>query len=218
MHAVIAAAVVAVAAGAGALAAKLEKAGLVDVRTLAPSVQVELAYSTTDNFLGADVYGELDACYLNRDAAAMLARAAELLAERSPGHRLRVYDCVRPLSVQKKMWAIVKDTPQRPYVANPTRKVKSLHNYGCAVDLTLADARGAPLDMGTPFDHFGVEAEPRRELELVEAGTLTRAQLSNRLLLRRVMVDAGFLPLANEWWHFNCATGPEARKRYPLVR
>lgn len=202
---------------AAGLAARLAAAGLVDVRTLAPAIQVELKYSTADNFLGADVYGDLDACYLNPDAARMLARAADLLAERAPNLRLHVYDCVRPVAVQKKMWALVKGTPKRAYVANPYRKVKGMHNYGCAVDLTLADESGAPVDMGTPFDHFGPEAEPRRELRLLAAGRLSAAQVSSRLQLRRVMVDAGFLPLDNEWWHFDCATGRDARARYRIV-
>ncbi len=222
MRALIAIAVVvalATTAGAGEnLGARLAKSGLVDVKVHAPTAQVALAYSTTDNFLGADVYGDLDTCYLNPDAARMVGEAAKLLAKRAPELRLHIYDCVRPLSVQRAMWKIVKGTKQRAYVANPNKKVKSLHNYGCAVDLTLATADGKPIDMGTPFDHFGVEAEPRREAELLEAGTLSSTQVSNRLILRRAMVDAGFLPLANEWWHFACATGKKARSTYSVVR
>jgi D-alanyl-D-alanine dipeptidase len=125
--------------------------GLVDVTSLDPRIQVELKYSTADNFLGKDVYGSLDRCFLNRTAAAMLARAAQLLAAKQPQLRLRVHDCVRPLAVQRQMWALVVGTRQQTYVGDPHSPDRSLHNYGCAVDLTLADGKGKPVDMGTAF-------------------------------------------------------------------
>ena len=93
-----------------------------------------------------------------------------------------------------------------------------MHNTGCAVDLTLAErAGGRALDMGTPFDFFGQLAEPVRELEFFERGELSREALANRLLLREVMVRAGFRPRANEWWHFDCEDAGVARERYPLI-
>lgn len=205
-------------ARADSLARKLsERSDLIDISTLTEEVQVELKYSSTDNFMGADVYGDLDACYLNRDAARMLARAASLLSRRHPDLRLRVYDCVRPLAIQRSMWKLVEGTPQQPYVGNPNARTKSLHNYACAVDLTLATADGVPLDMGSPYDHFGPEAEPRAEKKLLAKGVLSAEQVERRRLLRRVMKKAGFRPLRIEWWHFACARGTEARKRYRLV-
>ncbi|MFN3199009.1 MAG: M15 family metallopeptidase [Bradymonadia bacterium] len=192
--------------------------GLVDATTVVPSLQVELKYATTDNFLGKAVYaGKLDQCLMQRDAAEMLASAAAHLKTRAPELRLHAYDCARPRSVQRQMWAVVKGTPQAPYVANPDKGAGSIHNYGCAIDLTLADAEGRDIDMGTKFDHFGPEAEPRREVPLRIKGKLTAEQLGNRLLLREVMVRAGFLPLDNEWWHFNCATPQETRRRYSII-
>ena len=71
--------------------------------------------------------------------------------------------------------------------------------------------------MGTKFDHFGKEAEPRHEVKMLKKGQLTSEQLANRPLLREVMIRAGFLPLANEWWHFNCATNGQTRRRYKIV-
>lgn len=190
---------------------------LVDAATVVPGLQVSLAYSTPDNFLGRDVYGELETCRLQSDAARMLAAAATSLAATRPELRLRALDCARPLAVQEQMWAIVKGTPQQGYVADPTTAVGSVHNYGCAIDLTLAGADGRELDMGTPFDFFGEAAQPRKERELLLAGKLTHEQVANRLVLREVMVRAGFHPLDHEWWHFDCLPGPEARKRYPRI-
>src|SRR5262249_47021952 len=121
---------------------------LIDAATLVPGLQVELRYATRDNFLGEAVYGELAVCYLARDAAAMLARAAAVLAAAHPDLRLHVWDCARPASVQRKMWAIVKGTPAQPYVADPAKG--SIHSFGCAVDITVATAAGAPPALGTP--------------------------------------------------------------------
>lgn len=190
---------------------------MVNVAALIPDARVEMKYSTRDNFIGADVYGELDQCFLNRDAAKMLARANRALKKVRPRLRLLLYDCVRPVSVQRRMWDVVKDTPKRRYVASPQTEPGSLHTYGCAVDLTLANARGEPLDMGTPFDHLGRLAEPRHEHEHRDAGRLSAEQLANRLLLRSVMVRAGFYAISSEWWHFNCARKEQVRSRYRRV-
>lgn len=199
------------------IARLLLAAGLVDAATVVPDLQVELKYSTADNFLARDVYGDLERCLLRPEAADMLRIADSKLRAGRPDLRLRVYDCARPHAVQLAMWALVEGTPKAPYVANPHGRTGSLHNYGCAVDLTLATAEGAPLDMGTAFDHFGPEAEPRREPEMLRAGKLTAAHVAHRALLRDAMTAAGFLPLASEWWHFNCATPEETRRRFPRL-
>ena len=188
---------------------------LVDAATIVGELQVELKYSTTDNFMGRDVYGDLTACMLQEDAARMLARAQANLIKVRPDLRLRVYDCARPYKVQLEMWKIVKGTKKQPYVADP--KAGSIHNHGCAVDLTVATRDGKPLDMGTPYDHFGPEAEPQLELAHLDSGALTSDQLANRLILREVMVRAGMRPIGNEWWHFDCASRKDAVRKYPRI-
>jgi D-alanyl-D-alanine dipeptidase len=184
---------------------------LVDAGATAPLLRVELRYSTKNNFMKKNVYGGLRRCYLAPLAAKKLARATRLLEQARPGLRLLAYDCVRPVRVQRAMWKLVEGTPAQPYVADPARG--SMHNLGCAVDLTIADPKGEPLPMGTPFDHAGPLAQPRLERKHLLEGKLTLQQLSNRLLLRYVMVQAGFFPLDIEWWHFDCMRPAEARKR-----
>jgi D-alanyl-D-alanine dipeptidase len=190
---------------------------LVDCSQVVPGLKIELKYSTDDNFLKKDVYGDLEKCYLHKDAAAMLKKAAEILHSMRPDLHFLAYDCVRPVSVQRLMWQAVKGTPAQNYLLNPDSKTGSIHNYGCAIDLTLADKAGKPLDMGTPFDFFGKAAGPRHEISLRKKNKLSAEQLGNRLLLRMVMVAAGFHPIPNEWWHFNCATPWQTRKRYSKV-
>ena len=191
--------------------------GLVDIGATLP-VKVDLKYATTDNFMHRDVYGGLKRCFLVPDAAQMLGAAQKLLAARAPGLTFVLYDCARPRRVQLVMWSLVVGTRAQGYVANPFTKPGSLHNTGCAVDLSIADAAtGVPMDMGTPFDFFGRKAEPRAEIQLWTERALTGEQLANRLLLREVMLRSGFRLLAHEWWHFDCTDGATARRRYPLI-
>ena len=191
--------------------------GLVNVQSIDSSIRVDLRYSTTNNFVGVDVYGDLNNAYLQEEPARRLAQANAYLKEREPDYTLYVFDAVRPRRVQQILWDTL-DYPEREkpkYVANPQEG--SIHNYGAAVDLTVADARGKPLDMGTGFDYFGVLAYPTKEEELLAQGKLTEKQLANRRLLREVMTQAGFTPIKTEWWHFNAFSRKEADRRYGIV-
>jgi zinc D-Ala-D-Ala dipeptidase len=190
---------------------------LVDVTTTLP-VRVELKYATTDNFMHRNVYGDWRKCLLVPDAHRMLEVAHAILLERQKNLTFVMYDCARPRSVQLMMWDVVKGTPQQGYVADPHSKTGSMHNTGCAVDISLFDVeKNAPLDMGTPYDFFGKQAEPRHEHEQWKAGQLTAEAWANRLLLREVMLRAGFRPLGHEWWHFDCADGKTARRKYAVI-
>ena len=201
---------------------KLEQAmirhGLVDIQTIDPAILVELKYSTTDNFVGKDVYGDLTRAYLQPMAAQKLAKASKLLQQKHPDFRLLVYDATRPRSVQWDLWNTLGHLPvneRGKYVSNPRNG--SVHNYGCAVDLTLATKAGKPLDMGTKFDYFGELGHPDKELQMLKQGKLTPKQVENRRLLRSVMRTAGFSSLKTEWWHFNALSRAEAKKVYKIV-
>jgi zinc D-Ala-D-Ala dipeptidase len=89
------------------------------------------------------------------------------------------------------MWKIVSDPN---YVADP--KKGSIHNRGGAVDISLVDRNGKELDMGTPFDFFGVEAAQDYE-------KLSDTIKENRELLRKAMTRSGFKIFESEWWHYN---------------
>lgn len=186
----------------------------VDVSTI-PGVSVQLRYASSNNFIGTDLYGPLQQAFLHRDAAARLQAAARLLQQARPGFRLLVLDAARPRSVQQRLWHQVEGTPRQRYVANPARG--SMHNFGLAVDLTVIDAEGRELDMGTPFDSFEALAQPAQEQAFLAAGRLTAEQLANRRLLRDAMVSAGFIQLPLEWWHFDALPAREVKARYPIL-
>ena len=192
---------------------------LVDIEKVIPGIKVELKYSTEDNFFGKDVYGDHVRCYLQPVVAEMLAKAQETLTKDYPNLTLLVYDGVRPLSVQQILWdSLDKPDSIKPlYVSDP--KIGGLHNFGVAVDLTIFDTEaGKPLDMGTAYDFFGYAAYPDRELQMLAEGKITRAQVANREILRKVMKGAGFTGIGSEWWHFNAFSRKEAGEKFELIK
>jgi D-alanyl-D-alanine dipeptidase len=197
----------------------MAKQGLVEVQQAIPGILVELKYATTDNFMHKNVYGCLQKAYLQKEVVARLKKAQDYLSASHPGYHLLIYDATRPLSKQWDLWNALPQYPpelRRNYVANPAEH--SIHNYGSAVDLTVADEQGRPLDMGTPFDFFGEMAYPSREKVLLASGKLTKEAYNNRLILRKAMVRGGFMPIEYEWWHFNAFSRAEAKRRFAVLK
>lgn len=178
-------------------------------------IRVDLRYATTNNFTGQNLYGDFKRAYLHRDAAKKFFDAVARLRAAHPGYKLVVFDALRPRSVQRKLWDVVKGTDQQMYVADPDKG--SVHNYGLAIDCSVLDEKGRELDMGTPFDFFGELAQPAKEAEFVRAGKLTARQLENRMILRRAMEAAGFQQLQHEWWHYNSIAREAIQERYSIV-
>ena len=144
--------------------AAIQKQGLVEVTQAVPGVMVELKYATQDNFMKRDVYGCLQHGYLQKEVVDMLKKAQKSLEANKPGYHLLIYDAARPLSIQWILWKTLTQYPpniRKNYVADP--REHSIHNYGSAIDLTVADEKGKALDMGTTFDFFGELAYPSKE-------------------------------------------------------
>ena len=152
----------------------------------------DMKYATDDNFLKAKVY-DCAECFLRmKTVQALIAANNEF---KKKGFTIKLYDCYRPLSIQKKMWEIVSN-PE--YVADP--KKGSIHNRGGAVDISLVDSNGKEVDMGTPFDFFGIQASHNYT-------QLSKKIQSNRKYLKKVMIKNGFNSFDSEWWHYNLKTG-----------
>ncbi len=190
---------------------------LVNINSLDSNIRVVLHYSTSHNFLNKDLYHGLKNCYLPCEVAIKLSNAQQFLNSQYPNYHLIVFDAVRPLHIQKQMWDEL-DMPAKDkinYLAHPSDI--SLHNYGAAVDVGIIGDNDVLLNMGTAFDFFGELSEPKREKEFVENGKLSQEALNNRLLLRTVMMKAGFTTITSEWWHFNATNKVTAAARYELI-
>lgn len=159
----------------------------INIKSLSEDFILDIKYATEDNFLKQTVY-DCPECFLRKATARALHNANEEF--KTMGYRIKVFDCYRPLSVQKKMWNIL---PGTHYVANPAKGSK--HNRGAAVDLTLVDINGNELDMGTPFDFFGKEAHHTYT-------NLPKEVLENRKLLKTILDKHNFKSIYSEWWHY----------------
>ena len=200
------------------LDAYLINEGLINIQRLDSSILVDLKYSTTDNFMEKNMYGCLTNCYLQPDIADRLKLCQEYLKKKDSTLTLLIYDGVRPRSVQQYMWDLL-DMPineKTKFVSNP--KKGSLHNFGAAVDITLANALSEKaLDMGTDFDHFGILAWPIKEKQMLEDSLLTKQQVDNRKFLRRSMRAGRFFNIQTEWWHFNACYRDSAYIKYKII-
>jgi zinc D-Ala-D-Ala dipeptidase len=151
-------------------------------------IDLDFTYATTNNFVNTKLY-PCPRCFLRTDVAVAIQTAHQQLQQQGYGG-LRMFDCYRPQPIQQQMWAIKPDVR---YVANPTKG--SDHNRGIAVDLTILDRYGQPLDMGTAFDQFSPKSHHTyREL--------SPAVLQNRSLLKQTMASVGLHHIDTEWWHY----------------
>lgn len=192
------------------------KAGLVNVNTIDNTIQVDLVNSDPKkNYFRENFYNGLNKCYLRKEVAVKLAQAQELLKTKHPELSLQVLDGVRPRSVSRKMYEKMKGTKFEKYVANP--QTGSMHNYGIAVDITIADSTGKELDMGfSPFRKS--DAELYWQFAWMKLGKkLTKQQMANRNLLHETMTQSGFIPLSHEWWHFDGMPKAQARKMFKII-
>ncbi|MEL6851867.1 MAG: M15 family metallopeptidase [Bacteroidota bacterium] len=199
-----------------ALERRLIKQGLVNFIDYAPEAIIDMKYSTKDNFMAEDVYEDFAECYLQKEVAERLSKAQDLIMAKHPRIRLLIYDCVRPRTVQHKMWEVVKDSYQKKYVAAPGGG-GSMHNYGAAVDLGLVHLDTGVVDMGTDFDFFGELAQPRYEEKFVAEGVFSKSQLVNRRIMRAALLEVGFHGILSEWWHFVGFPRDTVRARYKIV-
>jgi D-alanyl-D-alanine dipeptidase len=202
-----------------------EAAGLVDVASLAPGIDLDMRYASANNFTGARVDGyEAPRCLLLRPAAEALARVERDLRER--GMRLRIYDCYRPVRAVQRFvaWANAPEDNttkaayypafDKPALLGDYISPTSGHSRGATVDLHLmqCDANGAtctPLDMGTPFDFFDTLAN-------TDSPKATDAQRANRNKLVDAMRASGFRNYPMEWWHFTLDPEPSPGLAYDV--
>lgn len=193
--------------------------GLVDIASLDPSIKTDLRYAGTNNFLKRDFYDGLGKAYFNCETARRLCSAQQYLKEVNNNLSLIILDASRPQHIQQLMWDSLDMPPDVKfnYLSPPYKK--SLHNYGCAVDVSIVDlTSGKLLDMGSAYDFFGKVSEPVYEQKFLKSGELSKAAYENRRLLRKVMKLAKFNGIRSEWWHFGICSKAEAMAEFKLIK
>jgi len=166
---------------------------LVDVRSLDPTLVVDLRYATANNFTGAPLPGYLaNHAYLRREPAAALARVQRDLRRR--GLALKIFDAYRPVRATLAMVDWTERVHRADLLKDGYIASRSRHNLGLAIDLTLIDlGTGQELEMGTPFDTFSAAAHTANASGLAAV---------NRQKLKAAMEAEGFVNYDQEWWHY----------------
>lgn len=173
---------------------------LIALSSVDATIIQEMRYATQNNFMKERLYSD-GVCVVRRPVALALARVQQ--AARLQHVKLKVLDCYRPISVQKKMWNKIKDDR---YVADPS-KGAAKHSRGAAVDVTLVSMRDdTNLEMPSEYDDFTSKAHRNSKKS-------SKRSRQNSAQLEKLMVQEGFIPLATEWWHFDYA----AWEKYPAV-
>ncbi|MBR2562656.1 MAG: M15 family metallopeptidase [Eubacterium sp.] len=191
-----------------------DSSGFVLLADQVPGIVQEIRYYSTYNFVGDRIDGYEEPCaLLTKEAArALKAVSNEVNVQ---GYRLKIFDAYRPVAAVKHfvLWGIEDlDLRMKPYFYPELEKQElfsrgyiasqSSHSRGSTVDLTLLDMQtGKEVDMGSPFDLFSEVSHP-------DYRGITEEQYANRMLLQKVMMRNGFLPIDCEWWHFTLRDEP----------
>lgn len=192
---------------------------LIDLQSLDSSIKVDLKYADTANFLKLNLYNGLQKAYFPCDVALRVCNAQFYLKQMHPNFSLIIFDATRPLHIQQMMWDSLDMPPDIKYAYLSPPYAISLHNYGCALDVSIIDTKtNKLLDMGSNFDHFGKLSQPVYEWHFLKSGELSQEAYENRKLLRNVMQKAKFYPITSEWWHFNFCNKEFAAAKYKLIK
>jgi D-alanyl-D-alanine dipeptidase len=183
--------------------------------------------------LGAP-YGERSPYFLRQGVSDRLLQAQTQLQITHPGWAIQVFDAYRPIAVQQFMVdtvfaeqiqtqglnaatlspaqreALLAQVYQFWAPPSPDPRTPPPHSTGAAVDVTLVDAEGQPVDMGSPIDELSVRSYPDHFAPLpgemageMEGDPAHASYHTHRCLLRTAMQAAGFRQHPQEWWHFS---------------
>lgn len=172
---------------------------MMNLKEFGKNLKFDIRYATQNNFTKTIIYPEAEA-FARKPIAEALIKANDSLLKL--GYRIKVFDAYRPYQATVKFYEVYPDTD---FVADP--KFGSRHNRGCAIDLTLVDAKtGLEIKMPTPYDDFTEKAHP-------DYADLPEEIIKNRDLLIEVMTNYGFSVYPSEWWHFDY----QGWEKYPLM-
>ena len=188
--------------------------GFVYINDLDNRINIDLRYSTENNFTGKVIDGyRSNKAIISTEAAMALIQVQNDLDQMNLS--LKIFDAYRPQmsvnyfinwsndpldTINKSIYyPKIKKSELFPlgYIAE-----RSGHSRGSTVDLTIVDnTTFKELDMGTPYDFFG----PESATNFIE---ITDKQRSNRLLLLETMTRNGFENYSKEWWHYTLKEEP----------
>ena len=189
-----------------------------------PLVQFAIVTPHPYEELGAP-YGDRSPYWLRISVVEALIQAQNYLQAVQPGWYIQIFDAYRPIPVQQFMvdYTACELAQQRGQIFEqlpPTEQNDILtqvyqfwaapslnsntpppHSTGAAIDITLVDADGQPVDMGSPIDELSARSHP----DYFQKSSEPKNQClhAHRCQLRQALKQAGFQQHPNEWWHFS---------------
>lgn len=146
---------------------------------------------------------------IKKGAYEKLIRAQKKLQRKNPSLSLFITYGYRSLAVQIKMFLKILKQLSSTFFTNPVELYEEAHRYvavptvaghptGGAVDVIIIDLnKKKSLNFGSKQYDFS------NKDSYVFAPNISSKGKKNRMLLRSVMLRAGFAPFDGEWWHFS---------------
>ncbi|MFD0343739.1 M15 family metallopeptidase [Streptomyces sp. NPDC127117] len=147
--------------------------------------------------------------YLREGVLERLVKAQTLLPQ---GLRLLFVEGYRPPSLQREYFEEYAEQLRAAHLDWSTEQVHSAasryvsppdiapHSAGAAVDLTLADANGHELDLGT---RMNADPEESEGACYTHAANISEEARANRKLLGTALTAVGLVNYPTEWWHWS---------------
>jgi len=147
--------------------------------------------------------------YLREGVLERLVKAQAMLPQ---GLRLLFVEGYRPPSLQREYFEEYADRLRAAHLDWSAEQIHSAasryvsppdiapHSAGAAVDLTLADADGHEMDLGTRMNADPEESEGACYTHAANIGEQAR---TNRELLGTVLTAVGLVNYPTEWWHWS---------------
>ncbi|MET9734414.1 M15 family metallopeptidase [Streptomyces sp. NPDC006458] len=142
----------------------------------------------------------------------VLARLVKAQAQLPDGLRLLFVEGYRPPSLQRRYFEEYADGLRAAHPDWPPDRIRRAasryvsppeiapHSAGAAVDLTLVDADGRELDMGTAMNANPEESDGACYTDDPHISAEARA---NRRILTDALTSAGLVNYPTEWWHWS---------------
>ena len=162
---------------------------------------------------------------LREEVVRRILKVNDYLESEESEFRLLIYDSWRPIEVQEFMFKRAFNLECKKLNIDPPtenmsaysiiiKKVEKFwaypsfdencpppHSTGGALDVTLSDKFGNPIDMGGQIDQMDETSKPNFYKNIQEENAFLLN--SRRIFLQEIMTKFGFAQHPNEWWHFS---------------
>ena len=134
-------------------------------KALNDQIYCVLKYASEDNFMGFKLYKSIKRPYLQPDVAERLSKCQDYLTEIDSTLHLLIYDAAKPVCAEAYVESFrYHSSSWKGKVCFKSLGIEAFIIWGAAVDITICNDEGIPLDMGAPsFDEFAEIAYPRME-------------------------------------------------------